>query len=1029
MLKIRHQARGLVCLFCLCVYGLGRGQAHAATYYVNDTNLAGDVYCSVVGNTTNSGTNAASPKATLQEIIDAFTLTGGDIVYIDTGIYTDSAAFYSEGGSAGSYLLIQGSTNYSAGGSVINSGGGVVIYMYASSYIAFSDLTISGGSDGFGSRFAGYIHSTRIVFRENTIGARDEASGGWRFDECLFINNSSRGAQANVDWAWKNCVFYNNPTHIYVPYSMAIITNENCVFVNGTTFGGVSAYQIKGDYNVFWNTSIGFAYSYLSDLNQPHSTWANPDFSNPTNFDFHEKSVVGRWTRTAWVTDTVHSILIDLGDPAHVYTNETFPHGSNINVGLYGNTKDASKSRTNTWLFARSFNDGGDITGTGKLYWAYGSFTNGLSVRLDYSVDGGTNWITITNNLPVTYGSSGFVWNVSAITSTPLALWRVISTNSGAADTNNSYFTLRGTGQIKCYVNDTGTVGDIYCSAVGSINNTGLSSNSPLPGIQDVLDRYNLGPDDMVCVDTGYYVLTNTITVGMSDRGVMGHPLVIAGSTNSAAGGTVLNRQNTGSDVIDFSSVEYVVLRDLTLRGGARGVRLISANNNQLENVISRNNMVGFRGDTASTNRFLRCVAYINSTGFEGFTLGNEWINGVSWGNTIAFSPSAATAVTVSNSVIVGGTAFGGSGVTFGDYNIFWNTALGYTSMNEFQRAKGWWHSMFTDPFFVNPAQLDFHPQSVNGVYSNGTWVFYTNHSPCIDMGCPVSIYTNEPPPNGSNINIGVYGNTTEASKSRTNEWLQVMNFNDGGTLDATSGSDVVYWNAGNYPPGATVRIELSRASGSNGTWEVVITGLLASAGSYTWINTNYSSSAFARWRVVYEFNTNVYSATTHTNFLYHNGRYEYYINDSSTQGDVYCTAPGDDANLGTSPGSPRKTLKSVLDDYDVIPGDIIYIDTGYYTITTPFTITDADGGVSNVYVYIQGSTNVTGQGTVLNGNGKAYYPLHFNGASYMDVRDITVTNAAAGIRMVGSVSNRVERVVVYNSSFGIELSSAFGIS
>ena len=40
-------------------------------------------------------------------------------------------------------------------------------------------------------------------------------------------------------------------------------------------------------------------------------------------------------------------------------------------------------------------------------------------------------------------------------------------------------------------------------------------------------------------------------------------------------------------------------------------------------------------------------------------------------------------------------------------------------------------------------------------------------HSPCIDMGNPLSGYANEPLPNGERINMGVYGNTLEASKAR----------------------------------------------------------------------------------------------------------------------------------------------------------------------------------------------------------------------------------------------------------------------
>jgi len=52
------------------------------------------------------------------------------------------------------------------------------------------------------------------------------------------------------------------------------------------------------------------------------------------------------------------------------------------------------------------------------------------------------------------------------------------------------------------------------------------------------------------------------------------------------------------------------------------------------------------------------------------------------------------------------------------------------------------------DPLFKNPEIFDFH---------------LTRHSPCIDTGNPNDDYSNEPSPNGNRINMGAYGNTSEA--------------------------------------------------------------------------------------------------------------------------------------------------------------------------------------------------------------------------------------------------------------------------
>ena len=56
------------------------------------------------------------------------------------------------------------------------------------------------------------------------------------------------------------------------------------------------------------------------------------------------------------------------------------------------------------------------------------------------------------------------------------------------------------------------------------------------------------------------------------------------------------------------------------------------------------------------------------------------------------------------------------------------------------------------DPMFVDPQNGDYHLQP---------------GSPCIDAGDPASDYSQEPSPNGGRINMGCYGNTSEATTSQ----------------------------------------------------------------------------------------------------------------------------------------------------------------------------------------------------------------------------------------------------------------------
>ncbi len=72
------------------------------------------------------------------------------------------------------------------------------------------------------------------------------------------------------------------------------------------------------------------------------------------------------------------------------------------------------------------------------------------------------------------------------------------------------------------------------------------------------------------------------------------------------------------------------------------------------------------------------------------------------------------------------------------------------------------------DPLFADPANGDYHLKSQAGRWHPGseTWISDDLTSDCIDAGDPGSEIGLEPSPNGSVINMGAYGGTTQASKS-----------------------------------------------------------------------------------------------------------------------------------------------------------------------------------------------------------------------------------------------------------------------
>ena len=292
--------------------------------------------------------------------------------------------------------------------------------------------------------------------------------GAWNAYGIYFYSNNAK---------WENGVLWENTQAAVCKYyndGQIGVLHSVIRQLSGVVYGGVLASQY-GDYNVFDLGSAatvgGASYSKVADwqktYNQEwHSTAAGADLANPTNLDFHPKSVEGRWDIAGglWVTDEVQSVCIDMGNPASAWTNEPEPNGGRMNVGAHGNVWDASKSRTNAWLRALTYNDGGTLIGASNtLYWTYGGFEEGAEISIQYSTDLGASWVTVAADMAVTNGM--YVWDVNGLE--PMACyWRVVSEDdTNVWDRNDQRVGVSG-GRVTYYVNDTNTVGDVYCAGV-----------------------------------------------------------------------------------------------------------------------------------------------------------------------------------------------------------------------------------------------------------------------------------------------------------------------------------------------------------------------------------------------------------------------------------------------------------------------------------------------------------------------------------------------------------------------------------
>ncbi len=116
----------------------------------------------------------------------------------------------------------------------------------------------------------------------------------------------------------------------------------------------------------------------------------------------------------------------------------------------------------------------------------------------------------------------------------------------------------------------------------------------------------------------------------------------------------------------------------------------------------------------------------------------------------------ANTSVTVKNSI------FWNNG---GDFKIHPTSTLAvtYSISEDTINGNGVLH---LNPLFADIAHADYHLLSQTGRFTDSVWVSDTQHSPAIDTGDPASDYSKETAPNGNRVNLGCYGNTSEASRS-----------------------------------------------------------------------------------------------------------------------------------------------------------------------------------------------------------------------------------------------------------------------
>ncbi|NQT21198.1 MAG: hypothetical protein HQ592_15935 [Planctomycetes bacterium] len=345
-----------------------------------------DYYVDAGGDDANGGLTPATPKRTVQAVIDRYTLKAGDTVWIDGGTYdlnSDITLNYLDKGEEGSPIRFVGAVAPNGDpATVLNRAGtsGRCFYFHdGNRFVQLENLWLKGGRNGVycdgswaydqgemslrnvrisgTSGYACYLDEAQgVVLSRCRLHGFGGSSGLYvgmstaDLDHCVIHSASGRTAVALDSSSYA----YDSNAYLTVTNSILTASGSGKRCVSLGAYSSVS----EASYNDLFATggaTIGFA---------PDGTniSVDPLFADPANDDYHLKSRYGRWDPSAndgaggWVFDAVTSPCIDLGDPADDCSNEPPPNGGRINMGAYGNTDRAARS--GPW-----WNIPGDING------------------------------------------------------------------------------------------------------------------------------------------------------------------------------------------------------------------------------------------------------------------------------------------------------------------------------------------------------------------------------------------------------------------------------------------------------------------------------------------------------------------------------------------------------------------------------------------------------------------------------------------------------------------------------------------
>jgi hypothetical protein len=946
---------------------------NGSTYYINDGSTSGDQYTTAPGSNRNTGLSPSSPLPMLTTLLRTYAINSSDTIYIDNGSYVtfQPAVFSSNpalGDGAGATVLGPTNSGTSATIAALGYTNDGVIDVNDASFVTMKNLTLIDGEYGLWVLNGSQNLTASYITAEDNLADGihvDSTSTGAAMDHVTASDNGSDG----VDVAGS------------VLTLSEMITDSNAdegIYV-GSTFASITS--STSDHN-------GNAGYYLANAGSGVIT------SSEASFDTDGIDIGNTAGGTSVVGNT--NLSLNLGNIVH----DTSGYGINASalnssVIVAGNT-----------VYNIGDHGDGPVTLSGspiQLFGQIGGNPPTLQPPSSYLV-AGTYYYRIVAILPA--GPS----LPSPEMSVPI--------NYQYGEISLSWTTVPGATEYEIY-RGTQSGEEEYVTTTSS--NSYLDNNAITPS-----------PNSSVPVTDGFPAIFDAGGGGTIAQNV------VYTSVNGIQGEGVPVTNNRVYD-IEFDGIYSNgggnTIQGNVVYGSNIGIYLLSAGQ-VINNLIYQQN-----SPTAAM------PAYgIYDYGAANFTIA---------GNTIyelvgdAINVAGGSGLTISDNILWTG---GGYDIDVqqqnppsfqSDYNLFYTTGSGQvgffngvarSTLNAWRLADATDpDSLYAQPLFVNPAgadgQLgyanntnygdddDFHDQSIAGSFHGGalapivsgttglpvtltaTLTADPQESPVIDRGNPAASYSLEPIPNGGFINIGAYGDTAQASESPIPYVLIIAP--NGGETPLGGQNYTIEWRS--EDTSSTVNISLLQGSSPQTASPVLqIASGVANSGSYVWAIPSSLAPASNYYISITRVGPPSATSVSAAAFTIQPPATSFYVNGNTVNSGDFTTAPGNDANDGLTPATPKATIAAIFQAYVLGPGDTIFVNEGTYSLSSNIVIPAADSGVT-----IEGYNNpqYPGRATVFNrgSTSTGSYIFDVQGAMNVTLEDMTLTDAAIAINASNS--------------------------